>query len=121
MPLFGNRMVVATANYKHIRDKKKEVFERESKLGRWVKERKERKQKLQELNQRIRENSFTSLETARSRQGSIVSEGATAHPESQEQEQQQHEHEDTDHIVVEPSANSSGKSVKGACCMCVVQ
>ena len=49
MPLFGNRMVVATANYKHIEEKKKEIFERESRLGRWVTERKARKEKLQQL------------------------------------------------------------------------
>ena len=49
MPLFGNRMVVATANYKHIKEKKKEFFDRESRLGRWVSERKERKEKLREL------------------------------------------------------------------------
>ena len=49
MPLFGNRMVVATANYKHIEEKKKEFFERESRLGRWVTERKARKEKLREL------------------------------------------------------------------------
>ena len=49
MPLFGNRMVVATANYKHIQEKKQEFFERESKLGKWVSERKERKEKLRAL------------------------------------------------------------------------
>ena len=49
MPLFGNRMVVATANYKHIEEKKKEFFERETRLGRWVSERKARKEKLQAL------------------------------------------------------------------------
>lgn len=49
MPLFGNRMVVATANYKHIKEKKKEFFDRETRLGRWVAERKERKEKLKEL------------------------------------------------------------------------
>ena len=49
MPLFGNRMVVATANYKHIEEKKKEFFDRESRLGRWVTERKARKEKLREL------------------------------------------------------------------------
>ncbi len=36
MPLFGNRIVVGTANYKHIKEKKKEFFERETRLGRWV-------------------------------------------------------------------------------------
>ena len=49
MPLFGNRVVVATANYKHIKEKKKDLFERETRLGRWVAERKERKEKLKEL------------------------------------------------------------------------
>ena len=42
-------MVVATANYKHIEEKKKEFFDRESRLGRWVTERKARKEKLREL------------------------------------------------------------------------
>lgn len=54
MPLFGNRMVVATANYKHIKEKKKEFFDRETRLGRWVAERKERKEKLNQLQVRIR-------------------------------------------------------------------
>ena len=49
MPLFGNRMVVATANYKHIQEKKQEFFERESRLGKWVSDRKERKEKLKVL------------------------------------------------------------------------
>ena len=49
MPLFGNRVVVATANYKHIKEKKKDLFDRETRLGRWVAERKERKEKLKEL------------------------------------------------------------------------
>ena len=54
MPLFGNRMVVGTAHYKHIKEKKKEFFDRESKLGRWVSERKERKEKLRVLQVRYR-------------------------------------------------------------------
>lgn len=54
MPLFGNRMVVATANYKHIKEKKKEFFDRETRLGRWVAERKERKEKLNQLQERIK-------------------------------------------------------------------
>jgi len=62
MPLFGNRMVVATANYKHIEEKKKEFFDRESGLGRWVTERKARKEKLRELQERIRQNSLHSQE-----------------------------------------------------------
>ena len=49
MPLFGNRVVVATANYKHIKEKKKDLFDRETRLGRWVSERRERKEKLKEL------------------------------------------------------------------------
>lgn len=40
---------MATANYKHIKEKKKEFFDRETRLGRWVAERKERKEKLKEL------------------------------------------------------------------------
>lgn len=47
-------MVVATANYKHIKEKNKELFDRETRLGRWVSERKDRKEKLKELNERIR-------------------------------------------------------------------
>ena len=49
MPLFGNRVVVATANYKHIKEKKKDLFDRETRLGRWVSERRERKEKLKKL------------------------------------------------------------------------
>jgi len=64
MPLFGNRMVVATANYKHIEEKKKEFFDRESRLGRWVTERKARKEKLRELQERIGQNSLHSEDSA---------------------------------------------------------
>ena len=49
MPLFGNRMVVATANYKHIKETKIQTEFRENRLGKWVSERKERKEKLKEL------------------------------------------------------------------------
>jgi hypothetical protein len=34
MPVWGNRMVCETANYKHIEEKKKEFLEREDSLGR---------------------------------------------------------------------------------------
>jgi len=66
MPLFGNRMVVATANYKHIEEKKKEFFERESRLGRWVTERKARKEKLRELQERIGQQNSSSLNSENS-------------------------------------------------------
>ena len=58
MPLFGNRVVVATANYKHIKEKKKDLFDRETRLGRWVAERKERKEKLKELQVSTKESVF---------------------------------------------------------------
>lgn len=35
MPVWGNRMVCETANYKHIEEKKKEFLERENTLGRY--------------------------------------------------------------------------------------
>ncbi len=45
---------MATANYKHIKEKKKEFFDRETRLGRWVAERKERRDKLKELQVSLR-------------------------------------------------------------------
>lgn len=37
MPVFGNRYVCETANYKHMEEKKAEFDEREEKLGQWAK------------------------------------------------------------------------------------
>ncbi|XP_059090393.1 uncharacterized protein LOC131886153 [Tigriopus californicus] len=48
MPLFGARMVCETANVKHIEKHKKEMLERETKLGEWEKEKAERIDKLRE-------------------------------------------------------------------------
>ena len=79
MPVFGNRMIVETANYKHVEKFKKDVADREDKLGRWMKEKTERKKNLEKLHERIRQNSIYSNDSrlgdeATSRRGSIVSE-----------------------------------------------
>jgi len=51
MPVFGNRMVVGTANYKHIQEHKAEVDDRETKLGEWEQEKRERLQRIRTLNE----------------------------------------------------------------------
>ena len=60
MPVWGNRMVCETANYKHIEEKKKEFLDRENSLGQWMKEKTERKRRLHRLNERIRQGSICS-------------------------------------------------------------
>ena len=51
MPVFGNRMVVGTANYKHVREHQAEVDERETKLGEWEQEKRERLDRIRQLNE----------------------------------------------------------------------
>ena len=60
MPVWGNRMVCETANYKHIEEKKKEFEDRESSLGKWASEKAERKRRLSQLNDVIRKASICS-------------------------------------------------------------
>lgn len=60
MPVFGNRMVVGTANVKHIAKVKKETDERETRLAKWMREKEERKKNLNILHEKIRTNSITS-------------------------------------------------------------
>ena len=50
MPVFGNRMVVGTANYKHIQEHKAEMDQRETKLGEWEDEKRQRLARIRELN-----------------------------------------------------------------------
>ena len=113
MPLFGNRIVVATANYKHIKEKKKEFFERETSLGKWVSERSIRRQKLRELNERIR-----------SRQNSLCPDQdhvqeVQDNQGNQEVEEQSNEQKipDTQFIVEE----SESKPQKSSCGQCSLQ
>ena len=49
MPLFGNRVVVGTANVKHIKEFKDGISQRESALAEWEIEREKRKEKLEVL------------------------------------------------------------------------
>ena len=51
MPVFGNRMVVGTANYKHVQEQKANDQNRETKLGNWATEKQERIDRLKELNE----------------------------------------------------------------------
>ena len=51
MPVFGNRMVVGTANYKHVREHQAEVDERETKLGEWEQEKRERLDRIRQINE----------------------------------------------------------------------
>ena len=43
-------MVVGTANYKHIQEHKAEMDDRETKLGEWEEEKRQRLQRIRELN-----------------------------------------------------------------------
>ena len=56
MPQFGARMVVGTANYKHIEKRKKDMEEREKKLCEWREEKARRLTRLRS----IRSNSTAS-------------------------------------------------------------
>lgn len=58
MPVFGNRMVCKTASYKYIKERDQKNLERETKLGRWVKEKTERKAALHDLKERVRQASI---------------------------------------------------------------
>ena len=60
MPLFGSRMVCETANYKYIEQRKRDLFEREMKLAQWYKEKAERKKRLREARERLRQGSICS-------------------------------------------------------------
>ncbi len=57
MPQFGARMVVGTANYKHIESRKKDMEEREKKLWEWRQEKARRLTRLKSL----RSNSTASV------------------------------------------------------------
>ena len=98
MPLFGNRMIVQTANYKHIQKFNKDMAEREDSLSKWFNEKTERKKNLKRLNDRIRQNSIQSgsLDGASRRDSavSVQSAGASSSPNRVTVP-------DTDHIIVE--------------------
>ena len=53
MPVFGNRMVVGTANVKHVAKVKKETEDREKGLAKWMREKEERKKNLANLHQQV--------------------------------------------------------------------
>ena len=53
MPLFGNRVVVGTANVKHMKEFKEDINQRESALAEWELERERRKEKLEVLQTQI--------------------------------------------------------------------
>ena len=60
MPIFGNRVVVGTANYKHIEEFNEDIKQREEALAQWNEEQKERRSKLVQLQAMIRRGSNTS-------------------------------------------------------------
>jgi len=119
MPLFGNRMVVATANYKHIKDKKKEIFDRETRLGRWVSERKERKEKLEDLQEKIRQSTNSINED-----GPEVALEEPHHPEinSQTNSSPANQIPDT-HFIVEESEEilEASRHRNNPCSQCLIQ
>ena len=61
--VFGNRVVVSTADYKHVQKFKNEVNQREEALANWQKEQKERKDRLEVFQEviRSRRNSAVSI------------------------------------------------------------
>ena len=61
--VFGNRVVVSTADYKHVQKFKNEVNQREEALANWQKEQKERKERLEVFQEviRSRRNSAVSI------------------------------------------------------------
>ena len=61
MPVFGNRMVVGTANYKHIQEHKAEMDDRETKLGEWEEEKRQRLQRIRELNASTKVSNLNSM------------------------------------------------------------
>ncbi|CAB4065156.1 unnamed protein product [Lepeophtheirus salmonis] len=60
MPVFGNRMVISTGSYKHVKEVKKETERRESSLGEWAMEKQARMERLKELQHQIRKGSVDS-------------------------------------------------------------
>eukprot|EP00093_Oithona_nana_P014520 14520.XXX_621946_622341_1 [CDS] Oithona nana genome sequencing. len=72
--VFGNRVVVSTADYKHVQKFKNEVNQREEALANWQKEQKERKDRLEVFQ-----------EVIRSRRNSAVSIKETTLPPSEEE------------------------------------
>jgi len=88
MPVFGNRMVVGTANYKHIQEHKAEVDDRETKLGEWEQEKRERLQRIRQLNEstkrRMSQRSTLSANSDGMRSGSSSRRGSayTGDPEN---------------------------------------
>lgn len=49
MPVFGNRMVVQTANYKHVQKVKEDMEKREEALGKWSEEKAARIERLRSM------------------------------------------------------------------------
>ena len=68
MPQFGNRIVVGTADYRHVKEFKDQMNQREEAIAQWKVERDQRQEKLEILQTHIenlsRRNSETSLKSA---------------------------------------------------------
>jgi hypothetical protein len=69
-------MVCATANYKHVQKRKKDVSERESKLAQWYAEKAERKERLREAKERLRQGSVCSTASTTSAKTVVLEEVA---------------------------------------------
>jgi len=111
MPLFGNRVVVATANYKHIKEKKKDLFDRETRLGRWVSERRERKEKLKKLQESFKTKSFEDLNDSRE-----VALEEPIHPEIAGQDNPAPQNIPDNHFIVEEPEIES----RNPCSLCII-
>ncbi len=66
MPIFGNRVVVGTADYRHIKEFKDGMNQREEALAQWSEEKQKRKEQLEILQTRIDASRRNSLNSQKS-------------------------------------------------------
>jgi len=115
MPVFGNRVVVATADVKHIKEFKTGINQREEALAQWGSEREKRKQNLEVLQCHIesRRASMVSVSTS-----SVKSKQEEEHEGPQETEVQTEVPSETEVVksdeksAVDDNVNKSDESLK---------
>ena len=124
MPLFGNRMVCETANYKHIQERKQDMFERETKLAQWYKDKAERKQRLRDAKERLRQGSVCSTASTTSSIASTMDEVAVTSCNDQGHGRRLSSVPTTPTIMVEDTKHivGEGRKINPACCgECILQ
>ena len=123
MPVFGNRVVVGTASVKHIKKFNEEMNAREDALAEWKVERKERKEKLEvlqdQINQSRRNSTISELSLHKAAAAMAETEKDTAEPEAQDESA-------TAVVVVDEDNDEKTESEKptarkAICGRCVVQ